>query len=179
MSAVDEALRLANQKATTQDGRSIAVLSDQQPVLLIFLRHGGCTFCRQALADLAKQRSQLEADGILPVVVFMQSSPTDSALLTKYGLKDLLVVADPACELYQAYQLQKLKVKQMFSPSVFFKGFRAAILKGHGFGKVCGDIWQLSGVFLIHRGEILAAHVHRDAADRTDYCELVDSQVKG
>ena len=37
----------------TEDGVSLGDLSATAPVLLIFLRHSGCTYCRQTLSDLA------------------------------------------------------------------------------------------------------------------------------
>ncbi len=54
-----------------QQGRTVEELSNDQPVLLIFLRHFGCTFCREALADLRVQRSRIEAAGVRIAVVHM------------------------------------------------------------------------------------------------------------
>jgi len=39
--------------AVTQSGERLVELSEMSPVLLVFLRHAGCTFCREALADFA------------------------------------------------------------------------------------------------------------------------------
>ena len=60
----DEATLL--EEAQTTSGGSLAELSNRQPVLLVLLRHSGCTFCREALADLAVRRAEIEAnpDGI-------------------------------------------------------------------------------------------------------------------
>ena len=57
----DEATLLAG--ALTSTGASLAELSRQQPILVVFLRHAGCTFCREALADLATQRAAIEKTG--------------------------------------------------------------------------------------------------------------------
>ena len=38
--------------ATSQQGDSIVALSQSGPLLVLLLRHAGCTFCRQALADV-------------------------------------------------------------------------------------------------------------------------------
>ena len=48
-----EALEPLLREIRTEDGVSLADLSATAPVLLIFLRHSGCTFCRQTLSDLA------------------------------------------------------------------------------------------------------------------------------
>nr|WP_256200529.1 hypothetical protein [Verrucomicrobium spinosum] len=55
----DERTLLA--EALTSAGPSLAALSQQSPVLVVFLRHAGCTFCREALADIARVRPAIEA----------------------------------------------------------------------------------------------------------------------
>ena len=40
----------------TRGGINILRLSHQQPVMLVFLRHFGCTFCREAMRDLGRIR---------------------------------------------------------------------------------------------------------------------------
>ena len=52
-------------------GDSIAHLSKTSPVLLVFMRHIGCTFCREAMSDLAQQRRMIEASGTRLVLVHM------------------------------------------------------------------------------------------------------------
>ena len=50
---VSPEVELMAMRARTQQGSTLLELSKQAPVLLVFLRHTGCTFCREALADLA------------------------------------------------------------------------------------------------------------------------------
>ena len=50
-------------RARTDQGSTVETLSRQRPVLLVFLRHAGCTFCREALADLAAQRRDVREPG--------------------------------------------------------------------------------------------------------------------
>ncbi|MGP1310160.1 MAG: hypothetical protein ACTS27_08185, partial [Phycisphaerales bacterium] len=38
-------------------------------LLLVFLRHAGCTFCREALADVAKRRRRIENAKVRIVLV--------------------------------------------------------------------------------------------------------------
>ena len=44
-------------------GARLDVLADASPQMVVFLRHSGCTFCRQALSDISKQRQKIEAAG--------------------------------------------------------------------------------------------------------------------
>ena len=47
---------------TSQTGQTLAALAER-PLFLVFLRHFGCTFCREAVADLAGKRQSIEAKG--------------------------------------------------------------------------------------------------------------------
>ena len=55
----------------TNVGRNLKDLSMERPVMLVFLRHFGCTFCREALADISKKREVLESMGAKLVFVHM------------------------------------------------------------------------------------------------------------
>src|ERR1700677_2300484 len=55
----------------TESGRTLRALLDESPLLLIFLRHFGCSFCRQTLEDVARIRGATEAKGIWPVFVHL------------------------------------------------------------------------------------------------------------
>ena len=39
-----------------ESGRTLLELVDAGPVLLVFLRHFGCSFCRQAIDDVSRCR---------------------------------------------------------------------------------------------------------------------------
>ena len=54
-------------------GETLFDYSLRQPVLLVFLRHFGCTFCREALSDISKKRSEIEEQGSRIVFVHMTS----------------------------------------------------------------------------------------------------------
>ncbi len=55
----------------TESGRTLLGLVDESPVLLIFLRHFGCSFCRQTLDDVSRIREQIEGRGVRPVFVHL------------------------------------------------------------------------------------------------------------
>lgn len=162
----------------TDAGESIADLSRRAPVLLVFLRHAGCTFCREALADLAKQRAAIEQAGTRLVLVHMSDTESFRAFATRYGLGDVPQVSDPERTLYQALGLRRGTLAQLLGWRVLVRGFQAAIFARHGLGAIQGDSTQMPGVFLIRDGRIVAAHRHKDSADRPDYagvCQLNSS----
>ena len=46
-----------------QNGRSLHDLCEN-PTLLVFLRHQGCTFCRETVSELSEKKEQFESTGI-------------------------------------------------------------------------------------------------------------------
>jgi hypothetical protein len=163
--------------ATRQDadGRSLLRLSFEQPCLVVFLRHFGCTFCRETLADLAEDRRTLESQGIRIVLVHMSPDDTAREFFARYGLDDVPRIADPQRALYRAFGLARGSLRQLFGPRVWWRGLKAGLLSGHGVGRLQGDGFQMPGAFLLHRGEVQAAYLHVDASDRPDYCRLADA----
>ena len=161
----------------TNRGKTLAELSDDQPVLVVFLRHFGCTFCREALADLASKRQQIEETGVAIALVHMGTAAEGDSLFAKYELSDLPHVSDPECRLYRELGLERGRLSQLLGPGIWWRGFKAAIMNGHGIGKLVGDGFQMPGVFLIHHGDVIRSYHHADASDRPDYAELANCPV--
>jgi hypothetical protein len=65
----------------------------------------------------------------------------------------------------------------LFGWRVWVEGFRAAILKGYGFGKLVGDGFQLSGACLVRNGSIVSLAPSRDAADSCPWKPLLATHV--
>ena len=160
------------EEITAESGRRFVDLALERPSLLLFLRHSGCTFCREALADVAAARAEIEAGGARVVLVHMGDRPELSLLLQKHGLEDLERICDPRQILYSAFGLERGRVSQLFGLKVWWRGFVAGVLKGHGIGKASADTRQMPGVFLIDQGLIANHFRHRSAADRPEYTEL-------
>ena len=163
-----EALR----RTTSVDGRSVAALSEEAPRLLVFLRHFGCTFCREALADLSARRARIEADGTRLLIVHMGTPAEGREVLARYGLGDVDQVSDPSAGLYRAFRLGRGSFGQLFGWRSWVRGIVAGVLRGHGVGAPVGDGFRMPGVFLVHEGRVLREHRHRDAAEVPDYTEL-------
>ncbi|HTN73809.1 MAG TPA: peroxiredoxin-like family protein [Pirellulaceae bacterium] len=153
-------------------GHTLAQLSAEQPLLVTFLRHAGCTFCREALQDIARDRAKIEAAGAKLAVVSMSDEEAGQKLLAHYKLGDIEHFSDPQQAVYRAFDLQRGSVGQLLGPSVWWRGFKAAILAGHGFGMLAGDGLQMPGVCVLEQGRIVAAYRHQAAADRPDYAGL-------
>ena len=162
---------------TNLSGQSLEQLSSKKPTLVVFLRHAGCTFCREALADLQKNREQLERQGVQITLVHMGTEEQGQAFFTTYGLQDVPQFSDPNRQLYRYFDLKLGKFVQLFGPRVWWRGFFAAIVRGHGVGKLQGNGFQMAGTFLLHHGKIIKGYPLKDAADRPDYCALAQTST--
>lgn len=161
-------------EARTTTGATVAALSEDRPVLLVFLRHAGCTFCREAMADLAERRVTIEARGTTVVLVHMGAAAEFARFAGEYGLDDLPAVSDPERQLYRALGLRRGRWSQLLGPTVWWRGFQAW-KSGHAVGTPAGDVMQMPGTFLISHGRVIRRFLHATASDRPDYaglCEL-------
>lgn len=159
------------ESARTQTGESLGDLSRKSPVLVVFLRHCGCTFAREALADVAAQRVAITASGTDIVVVHMQTDDEARELFSRYGLADILRISDPQQTLYQAFEVVRGSLWQVAGPGMWWRAV-GSLMKGHLIGVPKADVFQLPGAFLIHNGQIVNAFRGKNSSDRPDYTQL-------
>jgi peroxiredoxin len=159
----------------TETGRTLLELVDESPVLLIFLRHFGCSFCRQTLDDVSRIRTQIEGQGVRPVFVHLGSPERAKPYFDYYQLSDIERVSDPEASLY-AKPVFALPRKNVFSqflvPSVWAAWFNGAIRK-HGIGMIREDADQMPGIFYLRNREIVRAFRYKTIADEPDYLKLI------
>ncbi len=160
-----------------QHGKSLRELSRERSLLVLFVRHAGCTFCREALADLEQQRDQIEKAGHHLAVVHMGTDESAQAFFKKYHLSDISRFSDPQQLLYRAFELELGNPSQLFGLRIWWRGFKSAILSGHGFGGLVGNGFRMPGMFIIKDGKILASHKHKDASERPDYVQFSQCTV--
>ncbi len=164
--------------ARTQSGQRLAALYESTQLLLVFLRHAGCTFCREALGDVARDRNVIEAAGVRIVLVHMGDSGAIEKLVAKYGLAGMDRICDPQRKLYQAFGLKRGRLQQLFGPKVLWRALPEGVLSRHGIGRITADSFQMPGLFLIDGSGILRRFRHRTAADRPDYAGICAVPVK-
>jgi len=156
---------------TTNTGDRLDDLADHQPQLVIFLRHAGCTFCREALAELSVQRSQIEAAGCGIVLVHLGENDGEE-FFAKYNMQDVPRIQDPNCRLYRQFGLDLGGFTELFGLRVIIRGLIAGLVYGHGRGPILGNSFQMPGVYLYHNGRILRGYQHELASDRPSYVAL-------
>lgn len=156
-----------------EQGRALSDLFAKRKVLLVFVRHSGCTFCREALKQLQAIKPRLDQANTLLAVVHLGPPGDPDGFFKRYRLgDDVIRISNPECTLFRAFGLMRGRFRQLFGWRVWLRGFRSAILAGNGFGKLVGDGFQMPGAFLLDDGKIVAEHRHKNAADEPDYWQL-------
>jgi hypothetical protein len=159
----------------TESGVSLLELADASPVLLVFLRHFGCSFCRKAISDVADLREELEIREVRPVFVHLGPPDLAKVHFEYYGLSDVERVNDPEAAVYQlpVFALgRKNPFLQALNPLVWAGWLKGTIFK-HGIGKIVGDGQQMPGIFFLRGGKIVRSFKYRTIADEPDYLRLV------
>jgi len=152
----------------TNTGQSLGELATQSPVLVVFLRHGGCPFCHTVLQKVRDERPQLEKQGLRLVLTHLMSDQDAIELFVPYGLADLPRISDPTAQLYQLLGMKKGTAWQIAGPSTWLRGAYQTLTQGKlpKLGK--GDIFQLPGVSLLQGDRIVRSYAAKDSADTPD-----------
>lgn len=160
----------------TNKGVSLHEMAFHKPLMIIFLRHFGCVFCKEALKDLAKKREGFEKDGFELVFVHMSDTETATAYFNQFNLGGIAFVNDPEQRFYRSFGLFRGSFNQLYGLQTWIRGYK--VKKQHGFelelAKKLGDSNQMPGVFVLMDGEIKARFIHRHAAEQPNYEKLLE-----
>ena len=153
----------------TVKGENIAELSDTSPIMLVFLRHFGCPFCKDSLLKLNKYKHQLLEKGIKIVVVYMVDEETAKPYLAQYDLEDVLQVSDPEEIFYKSFKLKRGSFTQLFGLKVWLRWIELGVSKKLFNTKPEGNVSQMPGIFLLKNGKIIKQYNYNSIADTPDY----------
>jgi hypothetical protein len=159
----------------SQHGENIDALSQSRPVLLVFLRHFGCTFCREAVCEIEKLRPDIESRGAQLAFVHLSTEERAQEFFTPHHFEDIPRFADPDGRLYEAFGLVRAKWQQYLNPRSIGR-MLSAWAHGNFLGVPDGDVERMPGVFLIHHAEIRKSFRHKLVSDRPDYLALASPQ---
>ena len=151
------------------NGRTLAEASESKLLVLVFLRHFGCTFTRQILRGLEGiQKEAHQHNAELVLVHMLQGGKETEYVGERSGVPR---IADPRCELYRAFGLGKGGFIELFGPQVWWRA-AVSIFKGCGVGHLAGDGLQMPGAFLFYKGEIISAQRAHSSSDLPDLPQL-------
>lgn len=149
-------------------------LSHQQPILLVFLRHFGCTFCRETLCEVSKNKAWIESQGIKIILVHQLRACDAKQYFQKYNLGDIDSVSDPELLLYKGFRLKRGKLSQIFGWKDLYKLIISGNIIKLGIDTFKEeDPFQMPGVFLVKNGEVVRKFIHQSVSDTVPYQELI------
>ncbi|HYK35560.1 hypothetical protein [Alloacidobacterium sp.] len=170
-----EKIAVAFAGVRTESDRTLLELLDASPVLLIFLRHFGCSFCRQAIDDVSKVHGALTEHGVQSVFVHLGTPERAKPYFDYYGLSSGERISNPDGSFYRnpVFSLARVSLlRTAFQPSVWKALLQGALVR-HGIGLLREDASQMPGVFFLRDRAIVRSFRHRTIADRPDYLRVI------
>ena len=159
----------------THDGQSLEELSGESPLLVVFLRHAGCAFCRETLAVLEKHRDEIESQGVRIVLVHMIESDAQAEMFfARYRLHDVPRINDSQQAVYRRFGLKRGNLTEVMGMGLWWAGIKSIFFQGHIPGIPKGDIFQLPGTFLVKDGRVIREFKSRNSVEHPDYVEFAD-----
>lgn len=136
----------------------------ERPLAVAFLRHMGCAFCREHLAELDHARDEIHAAGGDVVAIFQNPGGEARDFCDERGV-ELDCLGDPRRDGYDAVALKKGSWKEYLGPAIVMRQVQAA-RSGYKPGLPKGNVAQRPGTFVVGTdGLIVFAHYNRDSSD--------------
>lgn len=145
------------------------------PLIVTFMRHFGCSFCREHLAALSSADGDVRAAGGETVAIFQYDAEATKSFCDGRSVP-FSCLGDPGREAYTEIGLGRGSLRQLMGWQVVRRG-RAAYRAGGGQGgSEGGSIALMPGTFVLdRRGHITLAHYSRSAADNPDVSVLIEA----
>jgi peroxiredoxin len=178
LSILSNRMNITNEHLESQvasNGKTILKMSQESPVLLVFLRHFGCIFCKESLFDISKQKQQIQDAGINIIFVHMSDRVEAESFFKNYDLGNVVHIADPLCKLYSLFGLVKGSFNQLFGLKTWIRGAEIIAVKQQMPGLLrIGDGFQMPGIFLLRDGAVVSSFIHNSVADKPNYESFVN-----
>ena len=156
----------------TNKGNDLRTLTENNSVMLVFLRQFGCVFCREALDDFSKIKDELNKREIKPVFVHLSEEKYGDEYLKRFGLDGEEHISDPDMSLYEYFGLKKGGFRELYGLKIWS---RVVTLKyGSEINPAYGSLKQMPGIFLIQKGKVISSFIHKSSADKPDYLAIAD-----
>jgi peroxiredoxin len=156
--------------AMTTSGREVKLSGywHDKPVVAVFLRHFGCTFCRTQVIELTRTYLKFQDLGAEIVCIAMGTPQAGKAFEIMFDVPfPILTIGETDTTPYELYKLGKGSWGQLLGIASFVNGFKAmSKLKGKTVGNIVGDGKQMPGTFIIDtQGIVQFAYISQNASD--------------
>lgn len=143
-----------------------------RPVALVFLRHFGCSFCREHAAELQQDVGRIREAGGDIVAIGMGTPAHAADFRRSSGIEFGLLVA-PDAALHQAAGFAGGDWMRVLGPRAWPSIVRAT-RKGHRAKRTGADMSQLGGTFVIDTdGAVVWEHRARHSGDNSSSDDIV------
>ena len=169
-------LQQADDPIRTESGADLFALSRESPVLLVFLRHFGCSFCRKAISDIAELAPELKRRNVRPVFVHLGTPEIAQAHFAYYNIADVARIHDPTAVIYKLpiFGLGRQNpARSLINPRDLWGWFIRGDIFRYGVGRIENDGHQMPGVFFLRDGKVIRSFRHRNISDQPDYLKLI------
>ncbi len=154
------------------DGREVPLgqLWADRPAALVFVRHFGCVFCRQQMAEIGPLRSRVESIGG-ELAIIGHGSVAEARAFRDEQPTAIPVFTDPARKSYCALGMRRGPLS-VFTPRVLTRSI-TAWRQGFRQSRVAGDPFQQGGVVVIApTGKEHYRFISRDAGDHAPVADI-------
>lgn len=149
--------------------------SYEHPVLLVFLRHFGCIFCRELVTELSELEPTLEALEIELAFVHVGTDQDADEFFSQFGLPNVARFSDPQSKYYDKFGLKQMPLVGMISFATIAGSIRA-LKSGMRQGKTKGNPKMMPGLFFVSQGKIVRKFIHKSPGDRPDIMALIEEE---
>lgn len=137
--------------------------------LLVLLRHFGCLFCREMVADLKEISSKPGSPET--ILFFYQGTVAEGREFFAEHWPSAQAIADGTLKFYKSLGIPKASLGQLANPAVWRQGMKA-LAKGHRPGIPQGNVLQMPGLLLVENETIVWRHDFEHMGDHPNFRSL-------
>jgi peroxiredoxin len=142
------------------------------PLVIAFMRHFGCAFCREHLIDLKKSYDEIRRAGGEVVAIFQYGAEATERFCEAREIP-YQCLGDPLREGYARVELGRGGIREYLGWRTF-KGWVRAARGGVYVGRPQGDAAQRPGTFVVDSsGRIVLAHYNEHSTDNAPVDQVV------
>ncbi len=143
----------------------------EHPAVIVWLRHFGCVFCREQVAEIRGKRSEIEALGA-GIVFVGNGSARAASWFQKQFAADSTVLTDPELVTYTAIGARSGMLSTL-GPSAWGAGLRA-FRSGARQSTTKGHPYQQGGLVVMAPGNrVLYQHISQAAGDHAPVADVL------
>jgi peroxiredoxin len=146
----------------------------EQPLVVAFMRHFGCPFCREHLIQLGRRYEEVRAAGGEVIAIFQYRAEPTTSFCRARGVP-FECLGDPKRAAYAAVGLDQGARREYLSLPLLGPLLKAA-RAGAFPGKPSGEVSQRPGTFVVDRsGSVVLAHYNVMSPDNPPMSAILEA----